>query len=381
MKVHLIPDENLDSDLYTRVLSLLQAVPGVNKFYHGGPGHIMLPEDILDEQPYLNRLSLERQRLNYGFPLDLIKVQLTDEEKLEFPQVRIAARWRDIFVEIGLFRERNDIPDKDFLIFLTPIANKKNWFAVLDESNPYNGFIHTEEWDRFISCDSAFPIAFEVVALALQKHIFESYDQVRTLTHSKAIGCISDLCMQKSDIILKMRTADICPDCVSKIENHLSAAEIHHSLSILESLRIKMLFAQNFKQNSPPSKLSIGRGGRIYLTDYENIEIRMPAMEKALYLLFLKYPDGIYISSLCDYREELYEIYSHISTRGMREDMVTRINELTNALNDQVSVKLSRIKRAFTDAIGVSLADHYIIQGENAERKKIKLSRNLVIRN
>lgn len=381
MKVHLIPDENLDSDLYTRVLSLLQAVPGVNKFYHGGPGHIMLPEDILDEQPYLNRLSLERQRLNYGFPLDLIKVQLTDEEKLEFPQVRIAARWRDIFVEIGLFRERNDIPDKDFLIFLTPIANKKNWFAVLDESNPYNGFIHTEEWDRFISCDSAFPIAFEVVALALQKHIFESYDQVRTLTHSKAIGCISDLCMQKSDIILKMRTADICPDCVSKIENHLSAAEIHHSLSILESLRIKMLFAQNFKQNSPPSKLSIGRGGRIYLTDYGNIEIRMPAMEKALYLLFLKYPDGIYISSLCDYREELYEIYSHISTKGMREDMVRRINELTNTLNDQVSVKISRIKRAFTEAIGVSLADHYIIQGENAERKKIKLSRNLVIRN
>jgi len=381
MKVHLIPDENLDSDLYTRVLSLLQAVPGVNKFYHGGPGHIMLPEDILDEQPYLNRRSLELQRLAYGFPPDLIKVQSTDEEKLEFPQVRIAARWRDIFVEIGLFRERNDIPDKDFLIFLTPIANKKNWFAVLDESNPYNGFIHTEEWDRFISCDSAFPIAFEVVALALQKHIFESYDQVRTLTHSKAIGCISDLCMQKSDIILKMRTADICPDCVSKIENHLSAAEIHHSLSILESLRIKMLFAQNFKQNSPPSKLSIGRGGRIYLTDYGNIEIRMPAMEKALYLLFLKYPDGIYISSLCDYREELYEIYSHISTRGMREDMVRRINELTNTLNDQVSVKISRIKRAFTEAIGVSLADNYIIQGENAERKKIKLSRNLVIRN
>jgi len=168
---------------------------------------------------------------------------------------------------------------------------------------------------------------------------------------------------------------------VRKIENHLSAAEIHHSLSILESLRIKMLFAQNFKQNSPPSKLSIGRGGRIYLTDYGNIEIRMPAMEKALYLLFLKYPDGIYISSLCDYREELYEIYSHISTRGMREDMVRRINELTNTLNDQVSVKISRIKRAFTEAIGVSLADNYIIQGENAERKKIKLSRNLVIRN
>jgi len=378
MKVHLIPDENLDSDLYTRVLSLLQAVPGVNKFYHGGPGHIMLPEDILDEQPYLNRLSLERQRLNYGFPPDLIKVQLTDEEKLEFPQVRIAARWRDIFVEIGLFRERNDIPDKDFLIFLTPIANKKNWFAVLDESNPYNGFIHTEEWDRFISCDSAFPIAFEVVALALQKHIFESYDQVRTLTHSKAIGCISDLCMQKSDIILKMRTADICSACMERVQKNLSMPEIHHALSILESLRVKMLFAQNFRQNSPPSKLVIRRGGRMYLPDYGNIEIRMPTMEKALYILFLRYPEGIYLSSLSDHRGELLDIYSLISTRGNRGVLEDRIKVVTNILKDQMSIKISRIKKAFTDSIGSNLADYYIIQGENAEKKGIKLARHLV---
>jgi len=381
MKVHLIPDENLDSDLYTRVLSLLQAVPGVNKFYPSGSGRIMLPEDIREEQEIVDKDYFEKQRFKSDFPRASLNESVTSRRIWSFPHIRVAARWRDLFQEIQQYREGYLIPEKEFAIFLTPIANRRNWFAVLDEKRPLNGFIHTDEWEHFISCDSAFPIAFEVVALALQKHIFESYDQVRTLTHSKAIGCISDLCMQKSDIILKMRTADICPDCVSKIENHLSAAEIHHSLSILESLRIKMLFAQNFKQNSPPSKLSIGRGGRIYLTDYGNIEIRMPAMEKALYLLFLKYPDGIYISSLCDYREELYEIYSHISTRGMREDMVTRINELTNALNDQVSVKLSRIKRAFTDAIGVSLADHYIIQGENAERKKIKLSRNLVIRN
>ena len=139
-----------------------------------------------------------------------------------------------------------------------------------------------------------------------------------------------------------------------------------------------MLYAQNFRQNSPPSQLTIRRGGRIYLTDYENIEVRMPTMEKALYLLFLNYPEGIYLSTLCDYRQELFEIYSRISTRGVKEDMVRRINELTNVLNDQVSVKISRIKRAFTDAIGATLANQYIIQGENAEKKGIKLSRYLV---
>ena len=58
--------------------------------------------------------------------------------------------------------------------------------------------------------------------------------------------------------------------------------------------------------------------------------------------------------------------------------MRRRIDDLTNILNDQVSVKFSRIKRAFIDVIGESLADHYIIKGENAERKGIGLDRGLV---
>jgi hypothetical protein len=184
--------------------------------------------------------------------------------------------------------------------------------------------------------------------------------------------------MQKSDIILKMRTADICPDCMEKLQSNLSTIEISHALSIMESLRIKMLFAQNFRQTSPPSRLKKDRHGRIFLPDYANIEIRLPAMEKALYILFLRHPEGIYISQLSDFRDELSDIYLQISTRGLREDMRLRIDDLTNILNDQVSVKFSRIKRAFIDVIGESLADHYIIKGENAERKGIGLDRGLV---
>jgi hypothetical protein len=185
--------------------------------------------------------------------------------------------------------------------------------------------------------------------------------------------------MKKTDIILKMRTADICPDCMSRVQSQLSMPEIHHALSVLESLRIKMLYSQNFRQNSPPSQLKIGRGGRFFLTDYENIEIRMPSMEKALYILFLRHPEGIYLSSLSDHREELREIYRGISTRGLLEDMNRRIDEMTNVLRDQISVKISRIRKSFTDAIGASLAHHYIIQGPNAEKKLIKLDRNLLV--
>jgi hypothetical protein len=232
-------------------------------------------------------------------------------------------------------------------------------------------------------------VAFEVVALILQKHIFQKYSDIERLTHERAIGCISDLCIKKSDIILKMRTADICPTCMTSVQAHLSLPEIHHALAILESLRVKMLYAQNFKQNSPPSRLTIGRGGRIFLKDYENIEIRMPSMEKALYILFLRYPEGLFLSELKNYHTELVDIYVKISFRGVLHDMKERINKLINNEDDnkskeksegydQISVKLSRIKKAFTDAIGSSLADQYIIQGANAEKKLIKLDREMV---
>lgn len=378
MKVHLIPSDDLSDELYTRVLSLLQAVPGVNKFMPNGNGRILLPEDMQEDQEIPDKEAFEKKQFNYPPPLASIG---PGRRSWSFPHIRRAVRWTDLFSEIQEYRELNAIPAGQFVILLTPTANKKNWFALLDEARPYNGFIHTDEWEHYMSCDPAIPIAFEVVALTLQKHIFTKYADIERLTHDRAIGCVSDLCMKKTDIILKMRTADICPDCMSRVQSQLSMPEIHHALSVLESLRIKMLYSQNFRQNSPPSRLKIGRGGRIFLTDYENIEIRMPSMEKALYILFLRHPEGIYLSSLSDHREELREIYSGISTRGLLEDMNRRIDEMTNVLRDQISVKISRIRKAFTDAIGASLADHYIIQGPNAEKKLIKLDRTLLITN
>jgi hypothetical protein len=375
MKVHLIPSDDLNDELYTRVLSLLQAVPGVNKFIPNGSGRIRLPEDIIEDQEIPDKAAFEKKRFDYPPPQYSMS---PGGRTWSFPHIRIAVKWKNLFTEIQEYRERYSIPDGQFVILLTPTANKRNWFALLDEKKPYNGFVHTDEWEHYMSCDPAIPIAFEVVALTLQKHIFTKYADIERLTHERAIGCVSDLCMKKTDIILKMRTADICPGCMARVQSQLSMPEIHHALSVLESLRIKMLYSQNFRQNSPPSRLKIGRGGRLFLTDYENIEIRMPSMEKALYLLFLNHPEGIYLSELSNYQDELSEIYRGISTRGLREDMNQRIRDMLNALRDQLSVKISRIKKAFTDAIGTSLADWYIIQGPNSERKSIKLNRTLI---
>ena len=372
MKVHLLPTHDLDAELYDQVLTLLRAVPGINQFLAAGNGQFMIPEDLQSEQEIQNKEEFNKIQFDYA-------ASSVPKENLTFPHKRAAFRWRDLFPELQGERSSLAIPEQEFLLLLTPTATRKNWFAALDENRPYNGFIHTSDWEHFIDCDPALAVAFEVVALILQKNIFNSYSDTIRLAHNRAIGCVSDMCMQKSDIILKMRTADICSDCMEKLQSNLSTIEISHALSIMESLRVKMLFAQNFRQTSPPSRLKIDRRGRIFLPDYANIEIRLPAMEKALYILFLHHQEGIYISQLFDFREELSNIYLSISTRGLRENMRQRIAVLTNILNDQVSVKISRIKKAFIDAIGESLSEHYIIKGDNAERKGISLERGLVL--
>ena len=378
MNIHLIPDETLDDELYTRVLSLLQAVPGVNNFYPTGRGKLILSEAIKKEQEIANRDSFEKQLFEYSLPEhDKPKASLS-RRTWSFPHIRKAMRWRDLFSHVEEFRVEYGVPEREFAILLTPTANLKNWFALLDEEKPFNGFIHTDEWEHFIPCDPAFPIAFEVVALSLQKYIFENYAQILERTHEQAIGCVSDLCMKKSEIILKMRTADVCANCMERLEQSLSLPEIHHALAVMESLRVKMLFAQNFRQNSPPSKIQIRRNGKIYLSDYSNLEIKLPTLEKTLYILFLKHPEGIYISSLSEHRQEFYDIYARLSNRGLMEDMRKRIDDMTNVLRDLTSVKISRIKKAFTDALGNALAEHYIIQGDNAERKSVRLDRRLV---
>lgn len=378
MKIHLIPDETLDEALYSRVLSLLQAVPGVNKFFATENGRLILPEDMQEDQEIPDKKSFEKKRFDYPQAICEMNSLPAERRTWTFPHTRKAMRWRDLFGSVQEYREFYAIPEQQFAILLTPTANIKNWFALLDENKPYNGFIHTDEWEHYISCDPSFPIAFEVIALALQRYIFEDYSQIMERTHELAIGCVSDLCMKKSDIILKMRTADVCVSCMQRLEQSLSLPEIHHALAVMESLRVKMLFAQNFRQKSPPSKMVIRRNGRIYLLDYGNIEIKMPTLEKALYILFLRHPEGIYLSTLNEYRQELIDIYTRISSRGLMEDMRRRIDEMTNVVRDQTSVKISRIKKAFTDALGNNLAEHYIIQGENAERKSIKIERTLV---
>ena len=56
------------------------------------------------------------------------------------------------------------------------------------------------------------------------------------------------------------------------------------------------------------SRLTITKDGTMMLSDYGK-EVKMEPLVKAVYLLFLKHPEGIAFKSLPDYRKELTNIY------------------------------------------------------------------------
>mgnify|MGYP007100215496 CR=1 FL=1 len=85
-------------------------------------------------------------------------------------------------------------------------------------------------------------------------------DREETLkgVHKKSIGCIMDFCKDKSQIILKMRTADVCESCMNKfIEQDVPVLYTRQFFDILDGIRKSMTFRGRSVLLKQPSKLEI----------------------------------------------------------------------------------------------------------------------------
>ena len=133
-----------------------------------------------------------------------------------------------------------------------------------------------------------------------------------------------------------------------------------------------------FHTEQPLLKLFISKNYKIFLGD-ERKEVHMEPLVKAVYLLFLKHPEGILFKHLPDYREELTRIYVKLKPMGMSERVVQSIEDVTNPLLNSINEKCARIRAAFINKFDDHLARHYYIDGLRGEAKKIALPRDLVV--
>lgn len=127
------------------------------------------------------------------------------------------------------------------------------------------------------------------------------------------------------------------------------------------------------------SRLYIDKHFRIFLPDYNNLEIELTPLPKTLYLFLLKYPDGVFFKELYMHKKELLDIYGRIGNRTDLEQMQKSINDMTDARSNSVNEKCSRIKEAFLSKLDQRLAHQYIVTGNRQDAKCISLDRSLVV--
>ena len=152
--------------------------------------------------------------------------------------------------------------------------------------------------------------------------------------------------------------------------------------------RINKLYAMGVSEyviskivSLPKPKLSvliITEDFRIFLPDYNNMEISMPTLSKVLFFFYLNHPEGVLFKELRDHKKELYEIYRTISPFEDMEKMKKSVEDIVDSTKNSVNEKCSRIKAAFVSHFNDNLAKHYYITGSAGVAKKIELDRSLI---
>ena len=127
------------------------------------------------------------------------------------------------------------------------------------------------------------------------------------------------------------------------------------------------------------SPLRITRGGKIFLSDYDNKEVKMPNVAKALYFLYLRHPEGLRYKEIADHKDELLHIYEIISGRDIPEEIEKSIDLLVDPYGNALNVNASRVKTAFRNVVSDRIARFYYISGAAGDIKKVPLDRDLVL--
>ena len=164
--------------------------------------------------------------------------------------------------------------------------------------------------------------------------------------------------------------------------------QLHRSILIAEvKEKVRMLkelgmsdgeIVSSFRISQSLKKLVISRNYRIFLGD-ERKEVHMEPLVKAVYLLFLKHPEGIVFKDLPDYRMELADIYNKVRPWGLTDRALRSIEDVTNPLLNSINEKCARIRKVFATILDSSVAEHYYSKGTRGKAKCISLPREMVV--
>lgn len=384
-KVYLIRSEEYRQEDFSQVVNLLKQFNGPIDFISGETNYLQSTPPVVS---WMTKLEFEKKNTP---KLSLYRINpsvcsfASDSEPLQasivFPVEVPKLSWDTLFDACIDYRTKHHIPENDHVLILTDFSNIENWFAGID-STMKNYFIQTSNWHHYLgnSIDSRFPIAYEIVVWLLRSQMFQNRQEIMDGVHKGSTGCMMDFCENKKEIVLKMRTADICNDCLKVIQNReVDRPFARQILDSMDGIRQHMMFRERSEFLNSPSKIEVrGFMKRIFLKDLGDLEIQLNPKEKTIYLFFLNHPEGVRIVDLIDHKTEISHFYETFTNSYEPSQIEQAINLLLDPTEGNISQVLSRIRAKFRLAVGSRLSNFYTVEGNSGDPFKINLNRELV---
>ena len=383
-KVHLVRSDEFKEEDLSQVVNLLKQFNGPIEYISAETNYLQFtPPGLLwrskleFEKKTTPKFSSDRNQISPNYSM----FESKPKQSIVFPVEVPTLSWDTFFAACIDYRRKHQISEKDLVILLTDFSNDKNWFAGID-STMKNYFIQTSNWHHYFgnSIDSRFPIAYEIVIWLLRSQMFQNRQEIMDGVHKGSSGCMMDFCENKKEIVLKMRTADICNDCLKVIQlKEVDRPFARQVLDSMDGIRQHMMFRERSEFLNSPSKMEIrGFMKRIFLKDLGDLEMQLNPKEKTIYLFFLKHPEGVRIVDLIDHKTEISHFYETFTNSYDTSQIEQAINLLLDPTEGNINQVFSRIRAKFKSAVGTRLSNLYTIEGNPGEPFKINLNRELV---
>ena len=349
MNVHIIRDEHCPLAVYQNVFEKLSKSAGVIRFIKSMDDNLVADDtdDMFDEKE-------GESKNKYRF--------------LSFSQLY------DICEN---YRKKHIIDKNDHVFLLSGANNYQNWFSNMDyQGNNY--FVQVTEWELFFGTEIevSFLLCYHVMAWLLKRKLFSSEDEVMAAVHTKAKGCMMDFCQDKRDITLKIRTADVCPECLNIIKSKdVPFNFLNQVFSLWEEIRKNIVFRERAEFLNKMGRIFINPSKKtLFFPEYGDILVKLQPKEMAFYQLFISEPNGINLNSLRDHANTLKHYYFMLTGK----DDISAVENIYDIHDNVASQLISRINKKLVDNLGETLASYYIIERTMNEPHKILINREYV---
>jgi hypothetical protein len=325
MKVYLTSTPEFSTDVLNEVALILGKIPGELEFILG---------NTMTEQQ-----------------IQLFNSNLSEIESID------CLSFEDFFGLCGAYRAIREIPQDAFVVLVTSIKNSKNWFSAF---NGKNIFIHGIDWVYYTKRDAKFGIAYQILENIFQSLIELNIDDVdnEPNIHMDSIGCINDMCINKKDVMLKLRTADICDSCIDRaIEKEVNPLVLQHIIESIDGLRKEFVNSNRISSTVKPLPVHVNAERSIKIGDKP---IEIVALQKVLFIFFLKNLQGVKTQLVYEHQEELIKLYHEIRRSGEKERIIKMFNPEKGA-DPSFDQHKSKLNKALIKLLGPKLAEYYII--------------------